>query len=133
MAGLSAPGIGSNLDINGIISQLMAVEQQPLKALDRKEASYQAQLSAYGSLKGSLSSFQSAMAGLKDAAPFAKFSAESADKSIFTASATGTVAAGSYGIAVNQLAQAQKLRSAGFTNTTRCRGHGLDHHPVREL
>ncbi|MEK8090572.1 flagellar filament capping protein FliD [Thermithiobacillus plumbiphilus] len=124
MAGLSAPGIGSNLDINGIISQLMAVEQQPLKALDRKEASYQAQLSAYGSLKGSLSSFQSAMAGLKDAAPFAKFSAESADKSIFTASATGTVAAGSYGIAVNQLAQAQKLRSAGFTNTTDAVGTG---------
>ena len=35
---ISSPGIGSNLDVNGIVSQLMAVEQKPLTALARKEA-----------------------------------------------------------------------------------------------
>lgn len=125
MVGIASPGVGSNLDVNGIIRQLMAVEQQPLTMLVRKEASYQAQLSAYGSLKGSLSSFQSAMAGLKDAARFVKFTANSADKTLFTASTSGNVAAaGSYGIEVSQLAQAQKLRSSGFTNTTDAVGTG---------
>ena len=48
---ISSPGIGSNLDINSIVSQLMAIEQQPLKKLATQEASYQAKLSAFGSLK----------------------------------------------------------------------------------
>jgi len=51
---LSSPGIGSNLDVNGIVSQLMAIERRPLSLLDRKEASFQAQISAFGSLKGAL-------------------------------------------------------------------------------
>ncbi|MDH5551856.1 MAG: hypothetical protein OEX82_00840, partial [Nitrosomonas sp.] len=46
---LSSPGIGSGLDVNGIVSQLMAIESQPLTALATKEAKQQAQLSAFGS------------------------------------------------------------------------------------
>ena len=58
--GLSSAGIGSNLDVNSIVSQLMSVEQQPLTLLARKEASYQAKLSGFGTLKGALSQFQTA-------------------------------------------------------------------------
>ena len=54
MASITSTGVGSGLDVASIVSQLMAVERQPLVALDRKEAGYQAKLSAYGSLKGSL-------------------------------------------------------------------------------
>ena len=38
---LSSPGIGSGLDVNGIVSQLMKAESQPLAALDAKEAKQQ--------------------------------------------------------------------------------------------
>ena len=38
MASISSPGIGSGLDINSIISQLMTAASQPLTLLDRKEA-----------------------------------------------------------------------------------------------
>ena len=38
MATLSSPGLGSGLDINGIVQKLMTVEQRPLVLLDRKEA-----------------------------------------------------------------------------------------------
>ena len=41
---LSSPGIGSGLDINGIVSQLMTVERQPLAVLDNKEAKQQTKL-----------------------------------------------------------------------------------------
>ena len=52
-----SPGIGSGLDVNGIIQQLIAVERQPLAALDTREAGFQAKITAYGTLKGSVSSF----------------------------------------------------------------------------
>ena len=61
---LSSPGLGSGLDVSGLVSQLMALERRPLTALSTKEAKYQAQLSAYGSLKGALSSFQGTVAAL---------------------------------------------------------------------
>ena len=68
--GITAPGMGSNLDVNSIVSQLMAVERQPLALLDRREADYKAKLSAYGTLKGALAAFQTAMQGLADPARF---------------------------------------------------------------
>jgi hypothetical protein len=40
---LSSPGLGSNLDVNSIISQLMSLEQRPLTALSQKEASLSGQ------------------------------------------------------------------------------------------
>ncbi|MCX7142803.1 MAG: hypothetical protein NT123_17380 [Proteobacteria bacterium] len=77
---LSAPGIGSGLDVKSIVSQLMAVESQPLTALATKEASYQAKLSAYGSLKGTLASFQSAAQALASPARFVAQKATVADR-----------------------------------------------------
>ena len=67
---LSSPGIGSGLDVNNIVSQLMAIESQPLTTLATKEARQQAQLSAFGSLKGALSSFQNTVATLADPEKF---------------------------------------------------------------
>ena len=67
---LSASGLGSGLDINSLVSQLMAVERQPLTAMAKKEASFQAKLSAFGQVKGSLSALQTAANALKDAAKF---------------------------------------------------------------
>ncbi len=68
--GISAPGVGSNLDINGIISKLMQVESQPLGVLAKKEAGFQAQVSAYGKLNSALSTFQTALKGLSDVSKF---------------------------------------------------------------
>ena len=48
---LSVGGLGSGIDVSGIVSQLMEIERQPLKALDTKEASVQARISAFGSIK----------------------------------------------------------------------------------
>ena len=62
---LSVGGLGSGIDVSGIVSQLMEIERQPLKALDTKEASVQARISAFGSIKSSLSTLQNAIAGLK--------------------------------------------------------------------
>jgi len=111
MAGISASGLGSGLDINSIISQLMAIERQPMTALATKEASYQAKLSAFGTLKGALSSLQTAALTLKTATTFTGKSASVSDSTVLTASASSTTAAGSYSISVTQLAKFHAVRS----------------------
>jgi len=123
---ISSPGIGSSLDVNGIISQLMALERRPVTALDTKETSYQAKLSAYGFLKGSLASFQSAAQALATPAKFVAQKAAVADATIFSATAGSGAASGSYSVEVSLLAQAQKLKSSGtaFAATSSTIGSG---------
>ena len=124
---ISAAGVGSNLDVNGIVSQLMAVEQQPLTLMQKTEAAYKAKLSAYGTLKGALSSLQSAMQGLADGTKFQAVTTSVADTSVLTATANGTngkAVPGSYSVEVGQLAQQQKIRSEGFASTSSVVGSG---------
>lgn len=114
MATISSAGLGSGLDINGIITKLMEVESQPLKALAVKEASYQAKISAYGSVKSSLGSLQSAVEKLADADTYSAFSASSTDMDIVDVSLSGTPnGTGNYSVTVNQLAKYHTLRTNG--------------------
>jgi flagellar hook-associated protein 2 len=115
----------TNIDVNGIVSQLMTVEQQPINVLNAQEASYQSKLSAYGSISGALSSFQNALTILSSSVNNQVQSATSSDTSVFTASATSTAAAGSYSIDVTALAQAQRLVAAGQTSQTAAIGSGV--------
>lgn len=109
---LSASGLGSGLDINSLVSQLMAVERQPLTAMARKEASFQAKLSAFGQIKGSLSALQTAANALKDAAKFSATKATVGSDAGFTASTGSAAAAGSYAVQVEQLAKSQRVATA---------------------
>ena len=121
---LSSPGIGSGLDVNGLVGQLMAVERRPLNALDTKEAQYQTQLTAYGSLKGALSSFQSAVTALSNPDKFSAVNANITDPKVATVTASSAATAGSYAIEVQSLAQAHKLKSAAFAATSSNIGTG---------
>lgn len=122
--GISSPGIGSNLDINSIVAKLMQAESQPLAALARKEASYQAKLSAFGTLSGSMSALQNALGSLNNLSTFKGVNATAADTSIFSASATSSATAGMYNVNVTQLAQAQTLSTAGQASATATIGTG---------
>ena len=115
---ISSPGLGSNLDVNSIVSQLMALEQRPLTALARKEAEFQARISALGSLQGAISALQTAAGNLVPASgttPLEKFSAfrtSVGDATVASVSTTSTAVAGSYTLEVNQLARQHRLASA---------------------
>ncbi|MBR7798933.1 flagellar filament capping protein FliD [Undibacterium fentianense] len=124
MATISSAGVGSNLDVKTIISQLMTVEQLPLKNLEKKEASYQSKLSAYGSMKSALSNLQTAAQTLNLSSTFTSATASVADSSIFSASVSGASGAGSYSVEVKSLAQAQKLISSGVASKTATVGNG---------
>jgi flagellar hook-associated protein 2 len=121
---ISSPGIGSGLDVNNIVTQLMNVEKQPLTLLDQKEASFQSQLSAYGTLRGALASFQTAVSGLDNLSNFQSVSASSSDTDILSATATTGAQAGVHDLEVTQLAQTHALAAAGQTSTSAAIGSG---------
>ncbi len=117
MATISALGIGSGLDANSIVEQLMAIEQQPLINLQQKEAGYLAELSAIGQLRSAISTFKDSADALSTASDFDVFTATSADTAIFTASASSSAAVGTYDIQVNFLAVAQKQGSNSYADS----------------
>ncbi|SNS61970.1 flagellar hook-associated protein 2 [Noviherbaspirillum humi] len=107
---LTSAGIGSGLDIETIISQLMSVEQQPLNALKTKQSSYNTKLSAYGTLKSTVASLQTSLKALTTTS-FTARTATSSDATAVGAKASSTAIAGSYSMVVDKLAQQQKLGS----------------------
>ena len=111
--GITVGGVGSGLDVNGIISQLMDLERQPLVALQQKAVDYGVELSAYGKIKSALSTFETAAATLTKADTFTKFSAASSDESAFVASADDTAVGSTYSVEVLRLAQADKQYATG--------------------
>ena len=120
---ISAPGIGSGLDINGIVGQLMAAERLPLTALENREKAFNQKISAFGQVRSALASFQTAMQGLSSN-KFQALSATSSDSEVLSASAGGNATPASYQIEVQQLAQQHKLASDGHASTNDVIGSG---------
>jgi len=114
MATITAPGIGSGLDVNSIITQLMALERRPLNLLDSRKSQLNAQISAYGKLKSALDNFQAAMKKLATAEKFQVFKTSSTDEAVVTATAGPGAAGGTIDVVVTQLAARHKLASTAF-------------------
>lgn len=121
---LASPGVGSGLDVNAIVGKLMAVESRGLTVLAAREASYQARITAFGSLKGGLSALQSALSGLLDARSMKTTTASIADASLATATAGSAAVPASYSVRVSVLAQAHKIASTGFSSPAAAVGSG---------
>jgi flagellar hook-associated protein 2 len=123
---ISAPGVGSGLDVASIVNQLMTIERQPLNQLEADKKGLQAQLSSLGQLKSSLTSFQSTLDDLKDLDAFEVYKAESADEDSFTVTANSNASIGFSNIQVVSLAEAHKKGSIAIadTDTTTLGGTG---------
>src|ERR1035437_6136485 len=110
---MSSPGIGSGLDVNSIVSQLMAIERQPLDAILATQSGLNTKISALGNLKSLVATLQTSASGLGTASTFTVLNGTVADSSIASATVDTTKASsGSYSLNVAQLAQAQILNTA---------------------
>ncbi|MBT8100383.1 MAG: flagellar filament capping protein FliD [Gammaproteobacteria bacterium] len=124
MPSITSPGIGSGLDIDTLVSQLVLFEGQPVRSrLDRREATYQAELSAIGTFRSSLDTFQTALEKLSEIGEFNR-TLSGGDEEIFTVSSDESAAPGTYDIEVVRLAQGQKLSSAAFASAESFVGDG---------
>jgi flagellar hook-associated protein 2 len=111
MASITSAGIGSGLDVNSIVTQLMAVEKAPLQQMQTAATQIQNQLSAFGKIQSFVSTLRDAAAKLASPTTWTSTSATPSDSSVFTASTDGTAQAGNYSLSVQQLATAQTVAS----------------------
>ncbi len=124
MATITALGTGSGLDLESIISSFMQVERQPLQAIATQKTAFQSKISAYGTVKSALTTFQSSVSALSSASKFNAQKATSSDTSILTAKTDGSSTVGNFDITVSQLAKSQKIASSGFASSSTTVGTG---------
>ncbi len=114
MATISSAGIGSGLDVTSIVSQLVALEKQPLKNLAVKATNVQAQISGFGDVKSQISALTDVATRISDPTVWASRNASSSNTSAATVTATGAARATTISVDVDQLAQQQSVSSAAI-------------------
>lgn len=123
---ISLSGIGSGLDIQTIVKQLVAAEgQAKTRSLDTREGSYNSQLSALGRFKSALSGLQTAAASVADSSELLKLSTNLSDIDYFTATANSSSDTGRYSVEVVSLAASHKISTLGYPDVNTEVGSGI--------
>ncbi|BBI53447.1 flagellar hook-associated protein 2 [Vreelandella olivaria] len=112
MASISSLGIGSGLDLNGLLDDLQKAEKEKLVPIVERQETQQTKISAYGQLQSALSQFQTAAEALNDSALYESLST-SVGGSAITAAADEEAQPGSYNVTVDTLATRGTLASEG--------------------
>ena len=108
--------VGANLNVPTLVSQLVAADRAPRQAvLDSQTTADSAEISALAQLKSSLSTFQTAVQALGQAAAFNSTTTSTSNSQIVTATTDSTAGTGSYTLQVLALAQAEQLASGVIT------------------
>lgn len=121
---ISSAGVGSGLDVNSIVTGLMAIERRPLNQVEEQKDSYKSKISAYGTLSSALTSFQTSISALSSSDKFNAQAVSVSDEDILTAKSDGSATIGTYDISVSQLAKSQKIASNGFSSIADTVGTG---------
>ncbi len=111
-AGSAGAAGGSVINVSSLVQQLVSATQAPQEALISSQTQQvTAQISALGTLKSGLATFQGALSSLDSPGTFRVETATSSDTSAFAATAGAGAAQGTYNVAITQLATAQQLLS----------------------
>jgi flagellar hook-associated protein 2 len=126
MATITSTGIGSGLDVNTIVSSLMAIERRPLVQLQSDASGLSSQLSTFGQMQSLTSTMRDKAAAIASVTMWNKTAASSSNASVIGAAVVpnGGAVAGAYSIAVSQLATSQSLTSRTYTAATNNVGEG---------
>lgn len=123
MAGIT--GIGSGMDINGMVGALVQAETAPKAAqLARLDKSAEAKFSALGQLQSALGTFQSALKDLNKASLYDNLKASSSASDTLGVSAEKTALAGKYSVEVEQLATSSQVATAPLAKDFTAAGAG---------
>ncbi|MCW5657895.1 MAG: flagellar filament capping protein FliD [Burkholderiaceae bacterium] len=124
MATISSPGVGSGLDVNSIVTQLVAIERQPIVQLQSQATSLQTKLSAFGKLQSNLSALRDAASALTSASTWNQTAGTSSDTDAVAVTTDANNLPGSYSVQVLSLAKAQSNTSKTYTAATDLVGEG---------
>ncbi|HAV2023732.1 MULTISPECIES: flagellar filament capping protein FliD [Citrobacter] len=118
MASISSLGVGSNLPLDTLLTNLTTAEKGRLTPITKQQSANTAKLTAYGTLKSALEKFQTANTALNKADLFKTTTASSTSEDL-KVSTTAGAAPGTYKINVTQLAAAQSLATDATFATTK--------------
>jgi flagellar hook-associated protein 2 len=116
MATISSPGIGSGLDVQNIVSQLVALEKAPLRQLQTQASSFQTKLSTFGTIKSQVSAMGEAAAKLSSNSGWNAVTATSSNTAAIGVTASAGAPTTSLTMQVSQLAAAQSTASTAVPN-----------------
>jgi flagellar hook-associated protein 2 len=119
---ISSAGIGSGLDVNSIVTQLMAIERQPLTALETKATTIQSTVSEYGKIKSAVSTLRDLASKLASSTTWGQTVTNSSSSAV--SATTNNSAAGSYTIEVQALASVQTIATGTAMPATTAPGAG---------
>jgi|SRR5882724_1039552 len=122
---ISSTGIGSGLDINGIVTSLTRAAglAQNTQLSDRK-STLTAQVSAYGTFSSALSTLQATLTTLETPSTLAGRTATVSDDKVASGSATAGAIPAQYSLQVQNLATAASLASQPVSSGTTAVGTG---------
>lgn len=114
MATISSPGIGSGLDVKSIVSQLVALEKQPLTNLKLQETTVQTKISTYGQIQSLVSTLSDAVGNLASVTGWNAMNASSSNSNAVSASAIGGTLPTTFSVEVQTLAKPQTSATAAI-------------------
>lgn len=112
MSSITSLGIGSGVDLNTMVDQLVALERRPLGQMQSQARTLQTQVSSFGQLSSLFSSLQTAANRLTSGSLWTQSRATSSDEAVAQVVSGGNAAAGSYAINVSALANSQTVVGA---------------------
>lgn len=96
MAGIRIPGVGSGLDTDTIVSQLMALERRPLTLLQQKSDKLSTEANAWRDLNSRLLNLQNRLNDLKNTSLWDTRKATVGDATVATVTASNAAAVGTH-------------------------------------
>jgi flagellar hook-associated protein 2 len=125
MASITSLGIGSGLDLSGLVSGLLAAERRPLEnSLNRRESSLSTELSGIGLMRSAIADFRASLSSLSNADNFKTRALNNSNADAIEASVTNEAAVGDYSIDVGNLAQRHALASTAYQDINEVVGTG---------
>lgn len=120
---LSSAGLGSGLDVNGIVTQLLTLERRPINLLNAGKTKLDTQLSGLGKLQSSLDAVRDAARKLTSTSAWTPTGVSSNNTSV-VASSDGSTPPGNYAVNVTKMAAPQALVSRSFPTPSQVLGTG---------
>lgn len=111
MATISSPGIGSGIDVQTIVRQLVALEKAPLATLEKQASTIKTRISTYGTISSQVSALGDAAFKLGSASGWNAVTATSSNPTAVSVKANAGAPVTSLTMEVSQLAKAQSTAS----------------------
>ncbi len=117
-SGIHFSGLSSGIDVESIVSQMISLEQIPVRRMQAQQAQLQARQTIFSQFRSTLIALSSAASSLNSAGSFKVNKASTSNKDVATVSVTEAAVPGSYAINVSSLATAHKLTSTPQVGST---------------